>query len=300
MARLFDYVDMKMATGLRGFLPDPEEYRVTFLDMQKVFPFRRAAYPEHIAGCYEMIMPENEGYECFLERQKIELETGDFLVIAPGQVHMDLFDPAGAFTAFHFMIRKMGSDEAVHTFFAPGTLPCQQRATLPETERENMRLLKQMLWTESETPAAPKNFHIRNALFQTVFWKCVSAYPLESLRSDFCAASAGRKSLSRVLSVFEEELRRTPSLDDLCRKTAMSRSSLTRLCNQEFGLPPLKAFMKFKVNRAGQLIRSSPNMKVKEVSDYFRFENPFHFSRVFRKYTGHAPSRYSHGLDSDR
>jgi AraC-like DNA-binding protein len=39
-------------------------------------------------------------------------------------------------------------------------------------------------------------------------------------------------------------------------------------------------------------------MRVSEVSDALGFVNPFHFSRVYRRFHGHAPSLRSHSPDS--
>jgi AraC-like DNA-binding protein len=56
-------------------------------------------------------------------------------------------------------------------------------------------------------------------------------------------------------------------------------------------MTPHQYFLRLKIEGASGLLMSS-DKNVGEISDYFGFENQFHFSRMFKKCTGLSPLAY--------
>jgi AraC-like DNA-binding protein len=57
--------------------------------------------------------------------------------------------------------------------------------------------------------------------------------------------------------------------------------------------------MHLRIAEAQRLLRL-PDASVTMVSEHLGFENPYHFSRVFRRHTGVAPSAWQSAPDRNR
>ena len=80
---------------------------------------------------------------------------------------------------------------------------------------------------------------------------------------------------------------------DLCvagmaREAGLSRQHFTELFRQHFGMAPMKYVLQARMNRAAHLLRDQ-NLRVADVARSVGFEDPFHFSRSFRKEFGISP-----------
>lgn len=290
MPGIYDYVQMEISDSYREELSSLEQFQPLYINSQQVFPIRNAPYHVHASTDYEMIIPMKNRYKCLINETPVTVHPGEFVIIQAHQRHQDLFDRESPYHTFHFLIRKQSSNEQLTTLFTPDLPPRQQTAALPD--RAFIETIIQLIWQEAHRHPGPENYNIQNSLFQVLFWKCIPAFPQENLYEQFIQYAMNKFITSQLFRVFEQNLTKMPSLETLCIETGMSRSSLNRVCNRLFGLAPVKAFMKFKINRAQQIMSIRPNMKVKEISDYLHFENPFHFSRIFKKYALYPPSRH--------
>ena len=59
---------------------------------------------------------------------------------------------------------------------------------------------------------------------------------------------------------------------------------------QETGVAPGRAYRQMRIQLARQLLASGLN--VKETSEHLGFDNPFHFSRLFRQIEGIPPQQF--------
>jgi AraC-like DNA-binding protein len=71
----------------------------------------------------------------------------------------------------------------------------------------------------------------------------------------------------------------------------LSASYLCRLFKKYSGKSPYEFLMKLKMNRAAHLLLTTSH-SVKYIAGQVQFEDPLHFSRVFRRFYGKAPREY--------
>lgn len=83
-----------------------------------------------------------------------------------------------------------------------------------------------------------------------------------------------------------------PSLDigTVCKRGAISVSSLQRLFLQHFGVSPMQYVIKLRLDRALHLLVEN-RCSVKEISYLCGFSDEKYFSRAFKKKYGYPPSR---------
>jgi len=82
------------------------------------------------------------------------------------------------------------------------------------------------------------------------------------------------------------------SLDALCRYCNVSPSQMIRYFKDAFGKTPIQYINEYKVNRAREMIQTTPELAIKNVCDALGFDDPHYFSRIFSKITGESPKAY--------
>ncbi len=81
------------------------------------------------------------------------------------------------------------------------------------------------------------------------------------------------------------------TLGDMASNFGYSKSYFYRVFHRETGMSPVAYFQSIKVKRAAELLVNT-NLRVNQVALKFGFEDPYYFSRLFKKVMGVAPSAY--------
>lgn len=87
---------------------------------------------------------------------------------------------------------------------------------------------------------------------------------------------------------------RSIGVEEAAREAQVSRSYLYRAFQAEFGCSPSAYLTSYRIQRARQLLRHSA-LPVGAVAASVGFEDPFYFSRVFKRETGQSPTDYRAG-----
>ncbi|MCR2807089.1 response regulator [Paenibacillus soyae] len=82
------------------------------------------------------------------------------------------------------------------------------------------------------------------------------------------------------------------SMTELAKKFHVSPSYISRIIKRYTNSTFVHHYMKMKIDEACRLIRSKPEMKVKELSDALSFSDQHYFSKVFKEYTGYSPTDF--------
>ena len=90
--------------------------------------------------------------------------------------------------------------------------------------------------------------------------------------------------------VVEENYTSPISLDELAYLSGRSLSSFKREFQDIYGAPPARWIREKRLSKAHEMLRSS-SLSVADVAYSLGFENPTHFSRIFKQQYGYAPSR---------
>lgn len=105
------------------------------------------------------------------------------------------------------------------------------------------------------------------------------------------AATTRSEHTEKALALMTRALREKLGMEELAGRLGLSEEHFIRIFRTELGMTPFQYYSRLKAEAASGLLMST-RMSVGEVSDYFGFENPFHFSRVFKKCTGLSPAAY--------
>ncbi|MCH5599119.1 helix-turn-helix transcriptional regulator [Niabella ginsengisoli] len=94
-----------------------------------------------------------------------------------------------------------------------------------------------------------------------------------------------------VIEHMQQNIMASVSLKDLASLIFMSPSHFSAMFKNKTGHPPLEYFNHLKIQRACQYLEFTA-MPVKELCYELGLDDPFYFSRLFRKYMGESPLSY--------
>lgn len=111
----------------------------------------------------------------------------------------------------------------------------------------------------------------------------------------------GDLSRQKLVPLLERSWREKIGMAELAKEVGMSERGFRNVVYQTCGMSPKNYLTKLKMEAAMELLQTT-NRSVTEISQDLNFENPFYFSRVFKKYYGISPSQARDTLlpDDDR
>ena len=115
---------------------------------------------------------------------------------------------------------------------------------------------------------------------------------LVNTAADSSLSAQDRKFLKDLYALMEEELGNSElNISGIVDKLYMSHSKFIYKVKGLTGTTPLEFFKNYKLNRAAALLKEG-KYNVTEVADMTGFSSQSHFSKVFKKKFGVAPSEY--------
>ena len=243
-------------------------------------------YPRHQHTNYELVLVERGPYRCSLNGVQLAMENGQVLVIKPGDWHQDHLRDGQQHYVLHFRLPARDRAE----LFKPDVAPAMQVA---RGNHFHETLFLRELRSEAEQAGAYAAA-VQDSLLEALFWRVVRDLPAEGL-SEMLRRLPRRDALrEQIAAVLHRNLRANPTVERLAAEMKMSPRHLTNLCRELHQDTPARLLLRLKIRYAEEMLRYR-RLNVKEVSEELGFVNPFHFSRVFRRNTGHTPSSLQAG-----
>ena len=257
---------------------ETDNIKICFTDSNRTIAQNDGVYKKHTHVVYEMIIIEKGIYRCSVNDAELQLNEWDMVIIQPGQKHEDFLQKGTVWYAFHFLINA--ENDLSSLIFEKNIRPVEQILHIEGETRNFFASMIKLFEAEAKNNAY-ECYLIHSSMFRAIFHKILSLYPKYLLAERFTSQHTMHQEAERIQAVFHRNLSRQPSLQELCKQTAMSRSSLYRTCEQFFNLSPRKAFLRYKMNHIYEFIKENPWISVKELSQIFGFKTQFHFSRLF-------------------
>lgn len=101
-----------------------------------------------------------------------------------------------------------------------------------------------------------------------------------------------RESFEKIIFIFQSNIYSSIDMESLAKNLNLNYDSFREDFKAYTGLSPYQYFLQMKINKAKELL-SDGVLSVKEISYKLSFDNPYYFSRFFKKKTGVSPSQWN-------
>lgn len=105
------------------------------------------------------------------------------------------------------------------------------------------------------------------------------------------AGSTGAKGqyVEQTIAFIEQEYATDLTVGQLAERLKINRKYLSKIFKDATGITPQQYIIMYRMNRAGELIRKSA-LSMSEIACSVGYNDPFQFSRMFKKVMGEAPA----------
>ena len=97
--------------------------------------------------------------------------------------------------------------------------------------------------------------------------------------------------IEQLLGDIEAQPGRYTNMQELCAATGLSPAHLRRRFVAKVGVSPIDFVIERRLARARELLETSP-LHINEIAASLGYQDPFYFSRQFKRYFGTSPSSY--------
>ena len=247
--------------------------QAAFLAVCRADASRSGGWDRHRHAEHEVIVAECGDYRGTLNGVPVALAPGEALVVKPGDWHEDLLQPGTVFHALWFRL--------------PGGLFAADVPAARQVSRPGAALLTAIGGLERLAEAGARPARLDAAL-AAIIGVLVDGLPVEALAPAFTAEQGFA---ARLHALFARLPPGTASAATIAQAIGLSRRTLERQCQAELGCGPAQAHARWRMQRAGELLRTT-DWPVRAVSEALGFANPFHFSRAFSRVHGLSPAAW--------
>jgi AraC-like DNA-binding protein len=118
------------------------------------------------------------------------------------------------------------------------------------------------------------------------------------LASEAPMSRASHDWVATAVAYIESHLTEPLNLPDLAHRFGCSEGHFCRVFRSRTGHPPIPYILRARVGRALHLLQHT-QWPVAEIGHAVGFDNPFYFSRVFRRFQDCSPLQYRRALDTN-
>lgn len=237
---------------------------------------------ESVLDDYALIYCLTGKGQCRTQNGSINLRSNQFMLLSPNEFYSYEADPTHPWEIYclHFngsMIHELSTTFDLKKLAFPTNIVFQS----------------QMLdsWKEI-TSRLSNGFSDENIAYANL---CLYRFI-----SFFLFPNQGQKNLTEVdqhcqldqsMSFMKANVHKRLSVEEIAENFKYSPSHYSVLFKQKTGLSPIEYFIRLKIQHAGELLTGS-DLIVKEIAGKVGYDDPYYFTRIFKKVTGKTPREY--------
>ncbi len=246
---------------------------------------RRPAHlvPAHVHQHIELMLPTLGRYRALINDQPAEAPCGGAVLVAPGDRHADATTTPVGFMSVALRILPGPAPDRSRPLLA-ATAPVAARAVTaaPELHSIARRLLDEGMAADASQA------RIQDALAAELLWRLIARLPRNALATDLLSGVEQDDFAAAFSAACARHLRGWPGARLLAGELGLAERTLTARCRALLGGAPMRLYRRQQMEHARHLLVAGSS--VTETALLLGFANPFHFSAVFRRVSGHPPS----------
>ena len=221
---------------------------------------------------------------CTLDGQEWKMEPGDLLFLPPRERHVYSANPHSPWTIFWMHFRGLRAEDYLESLGVSRSRPVvsvDDPMVFFDAFEDTFRHA-----THGFSEAAMTGL-------STAFARLLGLAKVHQ-RTPGSRSHRAENRLLKALAMMREDLSHPWTIEELARESHISVPHFTQLCRKQTGLPPFGLLIRLRLQTAMELLQRGTH-NVSEAAAAVGYEDPFYFSRLFRKHMGIAPSTCRNG-----
>ena len=261
-------------------------YRVEFGHVHVVdaHTAHHAVTPHHHAD-YELILVVRGIYRCTVNQVELAAHPGGVIIISPGDWHRDTCREPVMFYALVLRVQPGPTPDRSANLLRED-LPAEHKV-LATTDGTLHALVERM--RDEGRCGDPFTVPLLDSLAQEFAWRLLRQLPHERLDQRILGGMELHGFGSQLLALCDRHVAQNLSPTAMAAELGLPERTLTQRCQTAFGTSPAKMFVRYRMERA-RLLLVQTDLSVKAVAECLGFENPYHFSTVYKRVHGVPPT----------
>ncbi|MDB5001068.1 MAG: transcriptional regulator, AraC family [Mucilaginibacter sp.] len=248
------------------------------------FPEASYHYKERRKGCDDNILIyclKGKGYY-LIDKKKFEVMPNQFFMLPATDAYMRYWaDDEDPWTIYwvHFTgddIKKFNSSLNINILKGPIQIPFNNKAL-------DIWL---NIYQNLEMGYSIEN--LCNATFCLYNFIATFLFPDKHIVSEH---TENEDIITATIIHMKNNIEKKMTINEMAGKQKLSSSHFSNLFRKATGMPPMDYFIHLKMQKACQFLYAN-EAKIKTIAMDLGYEDPYYFSRVFKKYMGMSPEQY--------
>jgi len=221
-----------------------------------------------------------------------DVKEGDLLILNPGVMHESLPNEQGENATTEFFV---GFSDIQLQDYPPNFLPTPDGGHIMHTSgefRQKIMRLCTSMEAENLIYKEGRYFMLKSYLMQLILLVIreqsesispTGSYAFKSVKKSYV--------VEQMITYFEEHYSEKISLDQIAENMYLSPFYLSKIFKSETGDTPIHYLINIRMEKARKLLEDNRESSIQEVAAMVGYDDAYHFSKLFKKRYGVAPSR---------
>ena len=221
-----------------------------------------------------------QGTGKFLNNKNIyKINPGSFFITSPEQNHSIITDDSYKPLSYYAVLINLSSGDKEIERLITQEMLIKQNYDIGTNYRFFFEELKE------------KGLSYNSNLQKSASHQLISFLYTLTEKRDFHFNEAGSVHIEKSLRIMQNNIMNDLTLSEITLKLNLTDSYFIRLFKRKMKTTPMKYFTRLKIEAATYMLTNT-GMAVNSIAEKLNFYSEFHFSRVFKQYTGFAPTVY--------
>lgn len=266
---------------LKNILPDGGLCAVTEYGEHNINGSLHPTDDAHIHDYCEVYFNVSGNVSFAVENKVYPVNTGDIIISKPNEIHYCIYHSDQIHTCYCFWVKASAEYSYLLSPFLQRAAGEKNRITLSRSDKEKLRtLFDSMLACQDKKPMSAKNLAAVAGVLDII-----------EKNRDRTEPSVGISArLGKILEYTDNNFGGGCSINMLCEKFFISRSSLYRAFRDELDITPSKYIENRRLANAKKLLERGES--VQAAAEKSGFPDYSHFISLFKRRFGITPKKY--------